>query len=175
MGLREVLINLNELKAAGVIQDYAIGGGYAVGLYVQDMPTYDLDVFVVVLSDDAVNEWTVLSSVYEYYRSKGAKFEHEYVFIEGMPVQFLPNTISPLHDKAIEEAKVVEVEGVTTRFLSLEYLIAVLLTAYRPKDIIRSQALLKRADSVLVADIITEFDDESNTLHERYRQVLART
>ena len=52
MGLKEVLIRLNDLKTAGIIQDYAIGGGYAVMFYDIPMTTYDLDVLVLLPSEN---------------------------------------------------------------------------------------------------------------------------
>ena len=53
MALRDVLISLNDIKTAGIIQDYAIGGGYAVMFYDVPMePTYDLDVLVILATED---------------------------------------------------------------------------------------------------------------------------
>ena len=174
MGLREALISLNDIKATGIIQDYAIGGGHAVRLYGIDRPTYDLDVFVVLVPEKDVHELAVLSKIYEYYRNKGAKIAHEHIIIEEVPVQFLAN-ISDLHNRAIEKAIVVEVEGVSSKFVDLEYFIVVLLTAARQRDIIRAKGLLEKANLALVSDIIKEFDDDKYTLHERYRRFLGTT
>ena len=52
MALRDVLISLNDIKTAGIIQDYAIGGGYAVMFYGVEMTTYDLDVLVVLANEE---------------------------------------------------------------------------------------------------------------------------
>jgi len=98
MGLKEVLTRLNDLKATGVFQDYAIGGGYAAMFYDIPMTTYDLDVLVVLPTENDYHR------LYEHFRTKGAKIENVYIFIEDMPVQFLPNYISPLFNSAIEEA-----------------------------------------------------------------------
>jgi hypothetical protein len=52
MGLKEVLVNLNNLKASGIIQEYAIGGGYAVMFYDIPISTYDLDVLVILPTEN---------------------------------------------------------------------------------------------------------------------------
>lgn len=47
MGLTEIceaLIALNQLKEKGIIEDYAIGGGYAVIYHQVPYSTYDLDI-----------------------------------------------------------------------------------------------------------------------------------
>jgi len=169
MGLKEVLIRLNDLKTAGIIQDYAIGGGYAVMFYDIPMTTYDLDVLVLLPSENDYHR------LYEHFRTKGAKIENVYIFIEDMPVQFLPNYISPLFNNAIEEANVVEFESIRSKFVSIEYLVVLLLTSYRWKDKIRIQGLLKKVDKDLLLGIIQRFDDDQHILHKRYEEVLADT
>jgi len=170
MGLREVLANLDDIKAAGIIQDFAIIGSYAVMFY--DIPmltTYDLDVLVVLTDEHDFHR------LYEHCRTKGARIEGLYIFIEDMPVQFFPNYISPLFNSAVEEANVVEFEGIHCKFPTIEYLIVLLLTSFRPKDKIRIQGLLKKAEESLLLRIIERFDDEQHVLYQRYREVLAGT
>jgi len=169
MGLKEVLTHLNDLKAAGIIQDYAIGGGYAAMFYDIPMTTYDLDVLVALPTENDYHR------LYEHFRTKGAKIENVYIFIEGMPVQFFPNYISPLFNSAIEKANIVDFEGVSSKFVSIEYLIVLYLTAFRMKDIIRIQSLIKKAQRDLLLDTIRRFDNEQYTLYERYKKVLAGT
>ena len=166
MGLREVLHNLNELKRAGIIQDYAIGGGYAAMFYDVPLTTYDLDVLVVLRNDNDYHK------LYEYYRQKGNKVEDVYIYIEDMPVQFLPNYISPLFNNAIEEAPVIEFDEVEAKFVSVEHLVVLLLTAFRPKDKIRVKELLKKVNVFRVRDIIGRFDNERGTLSKRYKEIL---
>jgi len=87
----------------------------------------------------------------------------------------LPSYISPLFNSAIEEANIVEFEGVSSKFVNIEYLIVLLLTAFRRKDIIRIQSLINKAHEGLLLGIIQRFDNEQNILHERYKRVLAGT
>ena len=90
-----------------------------------------------------------------------------------MPVQFLPNYISPLFNSAIEEANEIEFEGVRSKFVSIEYLIALLLTAFRLKDRIRIQSLLDKVDNNILRDIIKRFDNDQGQLFKRYKEILA--
>ena len=169
MGLKEVLISLNDLKAVGIIQEYAIGGGYAVMFYDIQISTYDLDVLVILPSENDYHR------LYEHFRAKGAKIENVYIFIEDMPVQFFPNYISPLFNSAIEEAIIVEFEGIHCRFVSIEYLVLLLLTSFRFKDKIRIQSLIGKAYKDLLLSLIQRFDNDKNTLYKRYKKVLAGT
>ena len=164
MGLKEVLTDLNGLISNGIIEDYAICGGYACTFYKVSMPTYDLDVLIILASDDDFHR------LYEHYRKINAKIENIYIYIEGMPVQFLPN-ISSLHHEAIQKAPIIQFEGVASKFVSVEYLIALLLTAYRPKDRIRVESLLKQADKKILEDILWRFGD--GQLYKRYTEILA--
>ena len=166
MGLKNVLKRLNELKAAGIIQDYAIGGGYAVMYYDLPISTYDLDILVLLPNDDAYHK------LYEHFRAQGNKIEDVYIYIDDMPVQFLPNYISPLFTQAIIEADLVEFEDIYAKVVKLEYLMVLLLTAFRPKDRIRIQRLLDKADKGLLLDIINRFDDEQKSLYKRYQKIL---
>jgi predicted nucleotidyltransferase len=168
MGIKEVLISLNELKETGIIVDYAIGGGYGVNLYIVPLNTYDLDVFVILAKEDDYHR------LYEHYRAQGAKIENVYIYIGGMPVQFLAN-ISPLTNCAVKEAITVEFEGVTSRFISIEYLVVLLLTAYREKDKMRIEQLLVKANKNKIKNLIDKFDSNDNTLRKRYQEILART
>lgn len=169
MGLKQVLVRLNELKAVGLIQDYAIGGGYAVMFYDIPISTYDLDVLVTLPTEDDYHR------LYEYFRAKKAKIENVYIFIEDMPVQFLPNYISPLFNSAIEEAAVIEFGDIQSKFVSVEYLILLLLTSFRPKDKIRIQGLLDKANKDLLLNLIQRFDDDESKLYKRYKEILAGT
>ena len=169
MGLKNILACLNDIKDAGIIQDYAIGGGYAVMYYDLPISTYDLDILVLLLDEKDYHK------LYEHFRAQGNKIEDVYIFIDDMPVQFLPNYISPLFNQAIIEADLIAFEDIHAKVVKLEYLIVLLLTAFRQKDRIRIQSLLDKADKVLLLDIIRRFDDEQQSLYKRYQKVLEDT
>ena len=55
MGIGEVVSELNRLRADGIIATYAIGGAVAAQAYIAPMSTEDVDVFVVVASEQATS------------------------------------------------------------------------------------------------------------------------
>ena len=162
----EALRTLNQLKREGVIKDYAIGGGYAVNYYLEPILTYDLDIFVLMTTDEEY------SALYHHFRSRKYEIENVYVLIEGMPVQFLPSFISPLIDEAIRRAKRITVKGTRSKVLTVEYLIATLLMAFRPKDKMVIPYLLEQADMHLLNEILGRFSDEKTPLDNRLGGIL---
>jgi len=166
--LPTVLEELNALVRRGIIEDYAIGGGYAVMYHGIPYSTFDLDVLVVLGSEED------FQSLYNHYRQKGNKIENVYIYIANMAVQFLPNYISPLFDNAIKEAQRIRVTGVPSKVVKVEYLIALLLTAFRPKDKIHIIELAKNADMPVLNEILRRFDD-GQLLSKRLKEVLGNS
>jgi len=162
----EALRTLNQLKKEGVVKDYAIGGGYAVNYYLEPILTYDLDIFVLMITDKEY------SALYQYFRSRKYQIKNVYILIEGMPVQFLPSFISPLIDEAIRRAKRIRVKGIPSKVLTVEYLIATLLVAFRPKDKVVIPQLLEQADMRLLNEILGRFSDEKTPLDNRLGRIL---
>jgi len=162
----EALRTLNELKRKGVIKDYAIGGGYAANYYLEPILTYDLDIFVLMTTDKEYSE------LYQYFRSRKYQIKNVYVILEGMPVQFLPSFISPLIDEAIKQAKRIRVKGTPSKVLTVEYLIATLLMAFRPKDKMVIPHLLEQADMRLLDEMLGRFSDEKTPLDKRLGRIL---
>lgn len=168
MGFQEAIAKLNHIKQLGLIRDYAIGGAYAVTLYDVPQATYDLDVFVILSPESD------FGGLYEHFRQNGATFNHEHIFIGDMPVQFFPN-LGPLYDDAVERAQTIEFEGISTRFISIEHLILLLLTSFRPKDKIRIGRLLTKANNDTLLSLIERFDNDKKVLSKNYRKVLEGT
>jgi len=166
--LIEVLKELNQLKEKGVIQDYAIGGGHALIYHEVSKSTYDLDIFAIIRSEDSLR---ILQPIYEYFRGKGHKVVGEHIIIDDMPVQILPN-ISPLSNNAVEEAHEVEIEGIPTKFIGAEHLIALSLVAFRQSDKERIRGLLGKANRESLDRILNRFDNEENQLCQRFQEVL---
>ncbi len=124
--LADVFRVLEEMRAARVFTDYAIGGATAVLFYAEPTRTYDLDVFVSLPADDA--ELAPLSGVYEWTRARGFTSMAEHVMIHGVPVQFLP-TPNTLAEEAIRDARNLDYEGVNVRVIDPEHLVALALQA----------------------------------------------
>ena len=167
--LPTVLDELNSLVKQGVIKDYAIGGGYAVMYYGIPYSTFDLDVLVLLGSEGDFH------NLYTHYYHKGNKIENVYIYISNMPVQFLPNYISPLFNSAIKKAKQITVSGVPSKIVKLEHLIVLLLTAFRPKDKIHILELAKNANMSTLDRILKSFDDEQHVLSKRLKEVLGNS
>lgn len=164
--LLDVLAELNNLVNQKIIGDYAIAGGYAAIYHGMPSFTYDLDVLVLLGNDNDYH------NIYNYYRERNNKIEDVFIYIEDMPVQFLPNYISPLFDEAIKEAEQIEVDGILSKVVTVEYLIALLLMAFRPKDKIRVIELANSANIEKLKQILGRFGDEQHPLSKRFEQVL---
>lgn len=134
---------INELKEKGLIKDYAIGGGIATLFYTEPFLTYDLDIFILTetTSTQAIID---LSPIFEYLKKKGYYWKGEHILIEGVPVQFI--YADELEKEAVEKARIAEYEGVKTKVIAPEYLIAILLRAGRKKDIEKVEKLLQEAE-----------------------------
>lgn len=142
--MRQTLKVINELKNKGLINDYAIGGGIAALFYIEPFLTYDLDVFIIPIERADENNLIVLSPIFDYLKSKGYSWKGEHIIIEGVPVQFIP--VDKLEKEAVENAKMIEYEGVKAKVITPEYLIVILSRAGREKDIEKVKRLLKQTD-----------------------------
>lgn len=167
MSFQRALVTLNNLKKKGVIKDYAIAGGYATSYYLEPAYTYDLDVIALLGNDEDYR------SLYEYFRKQGNKIEDVYIYIDEMAVQFFPSFIGKLFDNAIRNAHGIKVKGVNTKVVTVEYLIALLLKAFRPKDKVHIVELLNRANKNLLNDVLVGCDDKKGLLQTRFNKLLA--
>jgi len=149
--MKAALRVLNELEAEGCLGRYAIGGAMGAMFYAEPVTTYDLDIFAVL--PQAGTGLLTLQPLYEALRLRGYE-PGEYVMIEGIPVQFLP-AYNPLLEEALEQARPESLEGVQTRILQMEHLIAIAIQTNRPKDHLRVRILLQEGnpDLALVSEI----------------------
>lgn len=130
--MKKTLAVLNELQKGGFIEAYAIGGGIAVLFYVEPIFTSDLDIFCLI---PATKEGTIisLSPIYSFLKNRGYEVHKEQVIIEGVPVQFIP-AYNDLVEDAIKDAREIDYEGLKTKVVSLEHLLAIMIQTNRPKD-----------------------------------------
>jgi len=135
MGLEATLAVLNEMRAAGVIAEYAIGGAVAAFLYIEPATTFDLDVFIRWKPTEG--GLLTPQPLYKYLADRGyVEYEKEAIMIEGWAVQFLP-VGTPLMEEALGGAMGIEIKGVPTRVFTKEHLMAICLQTGRPKDLAR--------------------------------------
>lgn len=139
--MREALKIINRMVKGGVIEGYAIGGAVAAIYYLEPFDTADLDVFVQVNATG--NDLTILTPIYEYLTKKGYKAKGEFIYIEGIPVQFLP-VFNPLTEEAVEKAQTIKYARLETRIMRPEHLVAIMLDTGRPKDYLRISIFLEQ-------------------------------
>jgi hypothetical protein len=130
--MKNTLDMLNRMQADGVIGKYAIGGAVGATFYIAPAATLDVDVFVA-LPTASGGSLVSLTPIYEYLRARGCKAEGEHIVIGDWPVQFLLAG-DALEQEALEEAAEFDVEGVPTRVMTAEHLVAIALKTGRPKD-----------------------------------------
>ncbi|MDP3025491.1 MAG: hypothetical protein Q8O10_08140 [candidate division Zixibacteria bacterium] len=140
--MKKTIAVLNQLRKKGLIKNYAIGGGIATIFYVEPFFTYDLDVFIIPSGTVKKQNLILLSPIYNYLQAKGYKWKGEHILIEGVPVQFIP--ADEFEKEAVARAKAVEYEGVKTKVMAPEYLVALLLRAGRKKDMEKTEKLLEQ-------------------------------
>lgn len=156
---------LNELTVSGVLTTYAIGGGIGVLYYVEPVLTYNLDVICLFPGDSfIVNPAPLFAEL----KRKGFEFALEdRISINGILVQLIPAEPG-LMEEALQNSAQVEIEGVSTRILKLEYLIANMLRIFRAKDRAKlaliAESHQKIYDAKALEDILQRY-----SLLERWR------
>jgi hypothetical protein len=166
--LADVFRELNELKASGVVRDYAIGGATAALFYAEPARTYDIDVFVVM--PPAGPEFLIsLEPFYEWARARGFGSDAEHILVHGVPVRFLP-AHNDLAVASVATARTLDYDGVPVRVINPEHLVALAFQAGGHKRRERAWQMLdvgvvdrKRLRALLLANGITiEIDDETS-------------
>jgi hypothetical protein len=155
--LASVFEVLNQLKEESLIRDYAVGGGMAILFYAEPAVTYDLDVFVLLPpSSDLIIRVT---PIYERLQAAGFASDMEHIVVHGVPVQFLPS-YNQLVDEAIEQAQLLDYEGVPVRVVRPEHLVALALQTGGRKRRERAELLLEAGavDEEQLRAILTRFD-----------------
>jgi len=134
--IKETIAVINQMRAEGVIGQYAIGGAVAATFYVEPATTFDVDVFVA-LKPAPGQSLITLDPIYDYLvRKRQYQEKGEHIVIFDWQVQFLPPD-SPLVEEALAEAVEKDVEGIPVRVFTVEHLAAIALKLGRPKDGLR--------------------------------------
>jgi len=141
--MKETIKIINELKNKNLIDDYAIGGGIAALFYIEPFLTYDLDIFVILPPKEKQKKLIILSPIFDYLNKKGYSWKDEHIIVEGIPLQLIP--ADELEEEAMNNAKTIAYEGIETKVVTPEYLIAILFRAGRKKDLEKVEKLLAQA------------------------------
>ncbi len=156
---------MNELKRDNVIRDYVVIGAVAATNYMEPVFTEDIDVVVLVDTDDEYR--TTFAAIAE--RAEAQDGMHQ--VMGGVPVQLFPSTIMPLYRDTLEGAHQVRIGNLRVKFASAEHLILLYLLAFRERDHLRVRYLLNNVDPVKLHSLLERFDDEERTLAGRLQNL----
>jgi hypothetical protein len=139
--LADVLRAANDLVAAKLIEDWALGGALAAIYYVEPFTTYDADIFFIP-ADKGLTAG--IPAIYGHLQAQGWQVEREHLLVSGFPVQFLP--AHGLTEEAVHEAERIDYEGVPAKVFRAEHIAAIAASVGRAKDKARIELLLQQAD-----------------------------
>ena len=138
--LADALRAANELVAAGLIEDWALGGALAAIYYVEPFTTYDADIFFIP-KDKGLTAG--IPAIYANLQAQGWQIEREHLLIRGFPVQFL--AAQGLTEEAVRAAEKIDYEGVSAKIFRAEHIIAIAASVGRAKDKARIEQLQQQA------------------------------
>jgi len=153
--MKRVFQLLNEMVRDGEVPNYAIGGAIAAVFYIEPFSTQDIDVFVMMKTEQTGLVTTIPG--WDYLKKLGyTEIRDEAIVVEGWPVQFIPVS-SELEMEAYLNATTVDFEGEPVRVFLAEHLVAIMLKTARLKDLARVQMFLSQeaVDHEILRDIIT--------------------
>lgn len=164
--IEKVFKVINGMVDDGVLKTYAVGGAIAATFYVEAFATEDVDVFVHIAVETPM--FMELSPIYEYLNKRGYEPDREQICIEGWDVQFLLVEDNSLVDEAVSQANEFDLDGVNVRVMMPEYLVAIMLSVGRSKDLARAKMFIdqKQVDTDSLLALVDRFG-----LEERWRRV----
>jgi len=156
MAFSDAIRTLNALKRRRVLKDYAIIGAVAATAYMEPMFTEDLDVIVLVDTDEEYLR------VFRRVAQEAEGQEGMHYILGGVPVQMFPTTTKPLYRDTLDNANPAKVGGLRVKVASPEHLILLFLEAFRDKDRFRIRSLLPRVNMSYLERLLEEFDEEGS-------------
>lgn len=170
--MKEVIHALQKMMKRKIISSYAVGGAMGLTFYSEPTLTFDLDIFVFLVSEKKGSSLLVnLESLYKFCRSQHYNVKQEHVMIGGIAVQFIP-AYNALVEEAIEQAQPHPFESSAVRVFSLAHLMAIMLQTGRPKDHARLVQVVseKRFNRSLLQKILKRHDllDKWTEFQEKY-------
>jgi len=138
--MEKTLKVINAMKHAGIIKDYAIGGGIGTIFYTESFHTKDLDIFVY---PKIVAGLIRLDDINDYLKSKGYRRAGQYVIIEGVPVDFIP-VYDELTQEALKKSITKSFRNIKVKVFRPEYLIAIAIKTARAQDSLKADRIIKQ-------------------------------
>src|SRR4051812_18140180 len=108
----DVITAIDDLMARGLVRDYAIFGSIAQMFWDEAIPTFDLDVLILLESQQGL--LIDLGPLYEWARESGYAVLEGHIVIGEIPVQFVPAP-SALHEEAVQKAATLDFDGTPIR------------------------------------------------------------
>jgi hypothetical protein len=153
------LAAVRDLREAGIISDYAVGGAMAHAFWSEPTTTFDLDVFVLLQSTGILTD---LGPIYRWAKDRGYPVVAEHIVIAGIPVQLIP--AYDLASEAVAKAAELDYDGKAVRVITPEYLIAMYLqpSARTSKRLARVGGLLDEGnvDQDLLKELLERYNLE---------------
>jgi hypothetical protein len=152
--LRKLFRLFDQAVQDGVIDRYALAGGFAIIYYGAPIHTVDADLLVVF----PTTRTGLLDpgTLFGYFEKNGADWLDEYLVLNGLKFQLVPAN-GGLNAEALTTAKP-GTEGFSV--VDLEHLIAMKLSANRPKDRLHIEHLLSsgaRPDAGKLEEILRRY------------------
>lgn len=142
--LRDLFRLFEELRSEGAVEQYAVVGAIAALFYVEAVPTFDLDVAVLVPQEPGARLFS-LEPLYRALAARGFRPEGAHVPMLGVPVQFLPGDRG-LWREVVEAARDLDYDGAAVRVATPEHLVALAFEAPEGRRLERARALLESKD-----------------------------
>lgn len=166
----KVISVLQDMSENSIIEKYAVGGAFAATLHDEPISTIDLDIFFF-LAEKNDSPILSLTAIYNYAKSNGFPFDHEFINIYGWLVQFVEASHNDLWSEAVENAETMNFDNAQVPVIGREYLAAMWLFAGRAKDY-QKIALFREAgilNESKLFDILNRFDLMSKWNKEKAR------
>ena len=154
----DVVTAIEDLIGRGLVRDYAVFGSIAQMFWDEAIPTWDLD--VLVLLGGPQGRLIDMTPIFDWARENGYEIVEDHIRIGEIPVQFVPAP-TPLHEEAIQNAATRPASGASVRVVRPEYLIATWLQPPANNPVRRERAARLREYAQIDQQLL-------NSLLERY-------
>lgn len=169
--MKKIFQLLNQMVHDGELTNYAVGGAIAAVFYVEPFVTNDVDVFVVMETEQTGLVTTIPG--WDYLKERGyTEIRGESIVVEDWPLQFLP-VRTPLEEEAYLNADMLDFEGEPVRVVLAEHLVAMMLQNGRLKDLVRVKMFLslESVNQEILLDIIKRHGLEKQWMNFQSRDL----
>ena len=147
----DVITAIEDLIQRGLVRDYAVFGSVAQAFWDEAIPTFDLDVLVLLPGPQGglLNP----RPLYEWARENSYQETEGHIVIGEIPVQFVP-VPTALHEEALQAAATLDFSGMPVRVVRPEYLIATWLLPPANSSVRRERAARLRESAEIDHELL---------------------